>query len=107
MKKYLSKWYLYLLAIALSVASFCLAVTFKTNPKNTERVNFFLGTYDAQTTQLKNKLMENKNLEDNTDYNEKVKELIDKGYSKRDAIKEISLIYNIRKNKLYEECKEL
>lgn len=56
MKKYLSKWYLYLLAISVSVVAFCLSVTFKTNPKETERVNFFLSTYNAETTKLDNAL---------------------------------------------------
>lgn len=38
---------------------------------------------------------------------ELVKEMQKKGYSKKDAVKEVSLKYNISKNKLYEECKEL
>ena len=38
---------------------------------------------------------------------ELVKEMQEEGYSKKDAIKEVSLKYNISKNKLYEECKEL
>ena len=36
----------------------------------------------------------------------KVDELLKKGYTKRDAIKEIADRYNISKNKLYEICKE-
>lgn len=42
-----------------------------------------------------------------TNYIEFVKEMQEAGYSKKDAIKEVSLKYNISKNKLYEECKEL
>ena len=42
-----------------------------------------------------------------TNYIELVKEMQEDGYSKKDAIKEVSLKYNISKNKLYEECKEL
>lgn len=42
-----------------------------------------------------------------TNYIELVKEVQEEGYSKKDAIKEVSLKYNISKNKLYEECKEL
>lgn len=41
------------------------------------------------------------------DYIILVEELLKKGYSKRDAIKEIADKYNISKNKLYEECKEI
>ncbi len=40
------------------------------------------------------------------DYDVKIKELISKGYSKRDAIKEIADKYNISKNKLYNTYKE-
>lgn len=40
-------------------------------------------------------------------YIEKVKELCKNGYTKKDAVKEISSIYDISKNKLYEMCKEL
>ena len=42
-----------------------------------------------------------------TNYIELVKEMQEEGYSKKDAIKEVSLKCNISKNKLYEECKEL
>ena len=35
-----------------------------------------------------------------------VQKLIEKGYSKRDAIKEVSDRYNVSKNKLYNEYKE-
>ena len=42
-----------------------------------------------------------------TNYIELVKKMQEEGYSKKDAIKEVSLKYNISKNKLYEECKEL
>ena len=43
--------------------------------------------------------------EDNNNYEELIKNLINKGYSKRDAIKEIAERYNISKNKLYNEFK--
>ena len=56
MKIYLNKWYLYLLVTVISVVGFCLAVTFKTNPSKTEKVNFFLGTYDAKASKLDEKL---------------------------------------------------
>ena len=39
-------------------------------------------------------------------YKEIVNELCKKGYTKKDAVREVSTKYNIRKNKLYEECKE-
>lgn len=56
MKKYLSKWYLYLIAIVISVVVFCLSITIKTNPSKLEKVNFFLGTYDALTSDLDKEL---------------------------------------------------
>ena len=43
----------------------------------------------------------------NIDYIEEFNNLISKGYTKRDAIREISDRYNINKNKLYEELKEV
>ena len=46
-------------------------------------------------------------IEDQVDYKNIVNEMYQKGYTKKDAIKEVSKRYNIRKNKLYEECKEL
>lgn len=48
----------------------------------------------------------NNNIEDNNDYEKLVNELIDKGYSKRDAVKEIAERYNVSKNKLYNMVKE-
>lgn len=42
----------------------------------------------------------------NINYEHEVDELLKKGYTKRDAIKEIADRYNISKNKLYEICKE-
>lgn len=44
--------------------------------------------------------------EDNNNYIELVDELINKGYSKRDAIKEIADKYNVSKNKIYNMVKE-
>lgn len=46
-------------------------------------------------------------IEDQVDYKNIVNEMYQKGYTKKDAIKEVSKRYNISKNKLYEECKEL
>ena len=46
------------------------------------------------------------NIEDNNDYEKLINELIDKGYSKRDAVKEIAERYNVSKNKLYNMVKE-
>ena len=43
--------------------------------------------------------------EDNNNYEELINNLIKKGYSKRDAIKEIAERYNVSKNKLYNEFK--
>lgn len=43
--------------------------------------------------------------EDNNNYEELINNLISKGYSKRDAIKEIAERYNVSKNKLYNEFK--
>ena len=39
-------------------------------------------------------------------YQEIINNLLEKGYSKRDAIKEVSDRYNFSKNKLYNEYKE-
>ncbi len=47
------------------------------------------------------------NEEQEIDYKLIVSEMCKKGYSKRDAIKEVSTKYNINKNKLYQECKEI
>ena len=44
-------------------------------------------------------------IEDNNNYEELINNLISKGYSKRDAIKEIAERYNVSKNKLYNEFK--
>lgn len=41
--------------------------------------------------------------EKNINYKDKIDELINKGYSKKDAVKEIADCYNISKNKLYNE----
>lgn len=43
--------------------------------------------------------------EDTNNYEELINNLIKKGYSKRDAIKEIAERYNVSKNKLYNEFK--
>ena len=49
----------------------------------------------------------NKDIEkDNNNYDKLINELIEKGYSKRDAVKEIADKYNISKNKLYNMVKE-
>lgn len=45
----------------------------------------------------------NTDKEEKIDYNKKVKELIKKGYSKKDAVHEVADQYNISKNKLYNE----
>lgn len=44
-------------------------------------------------------------VEDTNNYEELINNLINKGYSKRDAIKEIAERYNVSKNKLYNEFK--
>lgn len=46
-------------------------------------------------------------IENQVDCKNIVNEMYQKGYTKKDAIKEVSKRYNISKNKLYEECKEL
>ena len=46
-----------------------------------------------------------KGTEDNNNYEELINNLISKGYSKRDAIKEIAERYNVSKNKLYNQFK--
>ena len=48
----------------------------------------------------------NNNSTEEVDINEKIKELLDKGYSKRDAISEVADRYNINKNKIYNNYKE-
>ena len=45
----------------------------------------------------------NNKLEDSVNYKKKVVELINKGYSKKDAVHEIADQYNISKNKIYNE----
>ena len=47
-----------------------------------------------------------KEVEQEINYQEAINKLIEKGYSKRDAIKEVSDRYNVSKNKLYNEYKE-
>ena len=44
--------------------------------------------------------------EDNNNYEELINDLVNNGYSKRDAIKEIADKYNVSKNKLYNMVKE-
>ena len=44
--------------------------------------------------------------EDNNNYEELINDLINKGYSKRDAVKEIADRYNVSKNKIYNMVKE-
>ena len=44
--------------------------------------------------------------EDNNNYEKLIYDLINKGYSKRDAVKEIADKYNVSKNKLYNMVKE-
>ena len=44
--------------------------------------------------------------EDKIDYNNEISKLIQSGYSKRDAVREVADKYNISKNKLYNEFKE-
>lgn len=45
-------------------------------------------------------------LEDTNDYMKLISDLVEKGYSKRDAIKEIAEEYSVSKNKLYNMFKE-
>lgn len=45
-------------------------------------------------------------VEQEVNYQEVINSLLEKGYSKRDAIKEVSDRYNVSKNKLYNEYKE-
>lgn len=49
----------------------------------------------------------NNNSSEEVDYLEKVKELVNKGYKMSTAVKEISIIYGISKNELYNKCREL
>ena len=44
--------------------------------------------------------------EDKIDYNNEISKLIQSGYSKRDAVREVADKYNMSKNKLYNEFKE-
>ena len=60
MAKILSKWYFYLLSIAVSVSAFCILVSVKTNPKRTEKISILIGSYDAKVTDLENELKNNK-----------------------------------------------
>ncbi len=47
----------------------------------------------------------NKNIVEEINYIDKVNELIDKGYSRKDAVNEVADMYNVSKNKLYNEFK--
>lgn len=60
MSKIMSKWYLYLAGVLLSVTAFCVGVSIKTNPKPTERINFVIGAFEADIYNLDKKLSENK-----------------------------------------------
>ena len=60
MARIFSKWYIYLLSIAISVISFCLIVSFKTAPKEHERLQIFLGAYEAKVMDLQDRLEEEK-----------------------------------------------
>ena len=60
MAKIVSKWYIYLLSFFIAVTSFCVVTTVKTNPKETERINFVVGAVDINSYQLEAKLKENK-----------------------------------------------
>lgn len=60
MRKIWSKWYIYLTTVAVVVTSFCIAVSFKTAPKRTERVDFFIGAYDIKTEELKKEIEKKK-----------------------------------------------
>ena len=60
MAKIVSKWYIYLLSFFIAVTSFCVVTTVKTNPKETERINFVVGAVDINSYQLETKLKENK-----------------------------------------------
>ena len=48
----------------------------------------------------------NEEKEDKIDYNNEISKLIQSGYSKRDAVREVADKYNMSKNKLYNEFKE-
>lgn len=56
MHNILSKWYIYLASFAVTTTAFCVATSIKTNPKETERINFVLGSYDADVTDLEKTL---------------------------------------------------
>lgn len=60
MAKILSKWYLYLLSIAVSVSAFCILTSIKTNPKRTEKISVLIGSYDAKVNDLEKELNNNK-----------------------------------------------
>ena len=60
MGKIISKWYIYVLSFAVVITAFCVFTTIKTNPKETEKINFVVGAFDVDTYHLNKKLNENK-----------------------------------------------
>lgn len=60
MNRILTKWYLYLAASAITVTSFCLAVGARTQPKETERIQFLVASPDMDLAGLNAKLEEEK-----------------------------------------------
>ena len=46
--------------MTVSVTSFCVITTIKTNPKREEKINIIIGSYDAKVSQLENELKKNK-----------------------------------------------
>lgn len=60
MRKILSKWYIYLLTVAIIVTGFCLTVSFKTAPKKIERFDLFVGACDIKVNELEKELNKKK-----------------------------------------------
>ena len=52
MRNLFSKWYLYLLSAVVSTVAICLSISFKTAPKDHERIDIFIGALEMKTSQF-------------------------------------------------------
>lgn len=60
MHRVLSKWYLFLASVLVTVTSFCVVVFAKTSPKSEERITFVVGAFNMDVGALSQKLNEKK-----------------------------------------------
>lgn len=60
MRNLFSKWYLYLLSAVVSTVAICLSISFKTAPKDHERIDIFIGALEMKTSQFDRDIDEKK-----------------------------------------------